>query len=293
MNARTTAIIVNWNGAVFIDKLLTGLTQAEVKAIIVVDNASRDDSLRIIQQHSNVHLISNGSNVGFGAAANRAIEASSTPYILLLNVDVEVMPNSVQKLEEFLDRTPDAGIVAPRLNFPDGSLQLSCRRFPKIPDLFLYLSFLDRIFPSGYRLNDQMHQHTMEVDQPMGAALMIRRLALEQTGAFDPQFFLYMEEVDLCERMKEAGWKIFYLPESQMIHIAGGSSKQNFEKSQLHYFESLIRYFRKRKTAAEVFMLRIYIALAMPVRFAVLLVRGRFQEAFFYLGMMYRIFTLK
>ncbi len=293
MASQTTAVIVNWNGAEFLEKLLAGVVQNQVQELVVIDNASSDASVQVIRNYPQVKLIQNPANLGFGTAANQGIESASTSYVLLLNVDMEVPAGSIQKLEEFLERTPQAAVVAPCLVFPDGRVQPSCRKFPTITGLFLYLSYLDRIFPSAYRLGKEMHKSTMDVDQPMGAALMIRRSVLDQTGLFDPQFFLYMEEVDLCERIKKAGWKIFYFPEVKMVHLAGGSAKQAFEKSQFYFFESTIRYFQKRISDGGLFLLRLSLSAAMPFRTLVLVLRGRFHEAAFCLKMMVRIFGLK
>jgi GT2 family glycosyltransferase len=127
----------------------------------------------------------------------------------------------------------------------------------------------------------------------MGAALLMRKEAFQKVGLFDPQFFLYMEEVDLPERVKKAGWKIYYLPDAKMIHHAGGSSDQDWDRSQTHFFESLIRYYRKRVGTAELFLLRMSVAAAMLIRAPVLMLRGQVRKAVFYLSMSARIWTLE
>lgn len=285
MPKNTTVIIVNWNGAQYLDRLLRSLEAQGPAEIIVVDNDSKDDSRRILAQHPEVKCVFNQQNVGFGSAANQAIELMSTPYLLLLNVDVEALPGSLEVLETFLDVHSDVAVVAPQLLFPDGTLQLSCRTFPTIPKLWFYLSYFDSIIPTGYRLKKDLHNQTMEVDQPMGAALMIRKNALDQVGLFDPQFFLYMEEVDLCERIRRKGWKIFYCHDAKMIHVAGGSSAQDWERSQRNYLRSVVLYFKKRVSTSKLILLRCSIAFALLVRSFVLLVCGKFRKAAFYLKM--------
>ena len=199
--AQTTVVIVNWNGASYLDQLIQSIQQEAPAQIVVVDNNSTDGSIAILKKFADVDVIENTENRGFGAAANQGIAVAETSNVLILNVDVYAMPGSITTLERFLAETSDAGAVAPRLSFPNGSLQLSCRNFPTPFTLFLYLSFLDRIFPSKYRLRAKDHQSTRSVEQPMGAAIMIRKKVLDQIGGFDETFFLYMEDVDLSKEL--------------------------------------------------------------------------------------------
>lgn len=135
-----------------------------------------------------------------------------------------------------------------------------------------------------------MHNRVMEVDQPMGAAMMFRKRVLEETGAFDPRFFLYMEEIDLCERIKGRGWKIYYLPQAQMIHHAGGSTNQDWERSQRQYFENVVRYFGKRMTGWKLKLSKCSLSAALVVRGAVQFLTGRFQKGRFYWKIAIRLF---
>jgi GT2 family glycosyltransferase len=244
--AQTTVVIVNWNGAAYLDQLIRSIQQEKPATIVVVDNNSTDPSITILQKFTDVHLIQNSENRGFAAAANQGIALANTPNVLILNADVLATPGSITALEKFLDEKNDAGAVAPRLSFPDGSLQLSCRNFPTPFTLFLYLSFLDRIIPTKYRLRAKDHQNTRSVQQPMGAAIMIRKKVLDQIGGFDETFFLYMEDVDLCERIIREGWKIYYNPAAEFIHDAGGSSRQDWYRSQADFVRSVFLYFRKK-----------------------------------------------
>ena len=278
----TTIVIVNWNGVRFLEPLLRSIRDSKPAAIIVIDNASTDGSLEYLRQQKGIKIIENQKNIGFGRAANQGIESSNTPHILLLNVDTEAMPGSIEKLEDFLNRNEEFSIVAPQLIFPDGSLQSSCRKFPTVLNYSLFLSFLDRLIPTGYRISKSKHEQPMHVDQPMGAVLMIRKSALDAVGNFDPQFSLYMEEVDLCKRMKEAGWQIFYLPEAKFIHHAGGSTGQDWERSQSLYFQNVMRYFQKHFGVSTVRKLRIALVPALLFRSLVLLLIGRFRQCRFY-----------
>ncbi|HJZ11115.1 MAG TPA: glycosyltransferase, partial [Acidobacteriota bacterium] len=171
MASQTTAVIVNWNGARFLKPLLESLGGENLAATILIDNASEDDSLKVAGVHREIRLIRNEANVGFGVAANQGIDSSQTPYVLILNADTEIVAGAVNELEQFLSNHPEAAIVAPKLLFSDGKLQSSCRTFPTILKYTLFLSYLDRVIPTGYRLSKKEHACLREVDQPMGAAL--------------------------------------------------------------------------------------------------------------------------
>ena len=278
----TTVVIVNWNGIRFLERLLSSIHNANPASIIVIDNTSNDGSLEYLRKQTGIKIIENEENIGFGRAANQGIEGSHTPYILLLNVDTEATPGSIERLEDFMNQNSEFSIVAPQLIFPDGRLQPSCRKFPTLLNYPLFLSYLDRLIPTGYRVSKRQHGQPMTVDQPMGAALMIRRSALEAVGNFDPQFSLYMEEVDLCKRMKDAGWQIFYLPEAKFVHHAGGSTKQDWERSQNFYFQNVMRYFQKHFGTSTVQKLRMVLVPALLIRSLVLLLVGRFRQSRFY-----------
>lgn len=289
MALKTTVVIVNWNGAEFLESLLRSVAKENPRETIVIDNASTDGSMEILSKFSGLRILSNSENLGFGKAANQGIEQALTPYVLILNADMQALSGSIDALEQFMEENPKTAIVAPQLLFPDKRIQPSCRSFPTIRGLFLYLSYLDRVVPSGYRLKGKDHSQLAEVDQPMGAALMFRKSVLDTVGMFDPRYFLYMEEVDLCERIKRRGWKIFYLPKAQIIHHAGGSTRQDWERSQRNFFESVVRYFRARSSTPKMIMLKCSLAVALVLRSIILLPCGRWRQSKFYFGMSFRI----
>jgi GT2 family glycosyltransferase len=280
-SSQTSIIVVNWNGAAFLPELLKSIDQEGNFKTVVIDNASSDESLEILSKFPDVLAIANPENRGYGSAANQGFEICTTPYILLLNADMKILPDSIRLMEQYLDSHPDVALVAPRLLFSDGNLQQSIRSFPTAWSIALYLSYLDRIFPSNYRKKAAEHSFTQEVDQPMGAAMMLRKVRLEEIGFFDPQFFLYMEDVDLCYRIKQKGYKIVYLPESKMIHQGGGSSQQDWERSQRNFLDSLVLYFKKH-APDEARKLRSLLPPALLIRSLLLLVLGRFRESGFY-----------
>jgi N-acetylglucosaminyl-diphospho-decaprenol L-rhamnosyltransferase len=282
-------VIVNWNGRQFLPSLLQSIRAAGPAEVILIDNSSSDGSQEYLRGQHGITLIENRENAGFGRAANQGLQITSTPYILLLNVDTQALNGSVELLEQFLNDNSGVGVVAPQLLFPDGKLQPSCRNFPSVWNYTLFLSYLDRVIPAGYLISKHEHKKLRKVDQPMGAVLMMRKSALEQIDWFDPQFSLYMEEIDLCKRMKEAGWEIFYLPEARFIHHAGGSTSQDWERSQKEYFQNVLRYFRKHFSESEMRRFLFLLPLALIIRATVSLVRGQFTKARFYLLESFRI----
>src|SRR5690242_8262545 len=176
-----------------------------------------------------VHLIANDTNPGFAAANNQAIRASRSRHILLLNPDTRIIHDAPAQLVAFLDGHPAAGAVGAKLYNPDGSLQQCCFRFPGMAQAALEFWPLNhRLLTSRlngrYPLRD--YNTPLEIDFPLGASLTLRRAALEQVGLLDEGYFMYCEEVDLCLRLRQAGWHIFLVPAAEIVHYGAQSSGQ-------------------------------------------------------------------
>lgn len=282
MASQSAVVVVNWNGAAFLQPLMESLEAQKPAEVVVVDNHSSDASTEIIARYPAAKAILNSCNAGFGSAANQGIEATQAPFILLLNADTRIQPGAMEILEHSLLENQDAAIAAPQLVSENGEIQKSLRRFPTVFRIFLYLSYLDRVIPSGYMLAPDEHLRAHSVEQPMGAALLFRRSALHQTGSFDPQFFMYMEEVDLCRRLHAAGWKIIFVPDAKVLHHEGGSSNQAWARTQTNYLESLLRFFKKHGTNFDLAALRFSIPVALMFRAVIQLFRGRLRAFAFY-----------
>src|ERR1700722_13610608 len=226
MSASLCIIIVSYNVR---DRLRDCLRDLSGQRVIVVDNASSDSSAAMVRaEFPAVELIANTDNRGFAAACNQGIAASTEEFILILNPDTLATPAALQALLDVMRAEPHAGACGPRIVNPDGSLQPSCRRFPTLPRLLLDEFGLGKLFPRSkffgdYRMTWWAHDQLREVDQLMGAALLLRRAALEQVGTFDERFFMYFEEVDLCLRLRDAGWKVLFVPAAKVIHHGGQS----------------------------------------------------------------------
>ncbi len=252
-----SVIVVNYNTGFLFERMFSALNAAGIDfklQIIVVDNASRDDSLTILHdRYPGVEVISNSVNVGFGRANNQAVAQARGRYILLLNTDAFVSSDTLAKTLKFMDSNPKCGVLGVKLVGEDGSLQCSCRYFPTPWNLFLTSTGFNRYFPN-VRLVDDMswdHGSVRECDWVPGCYYLVRREVIESLGLFDPRYFLYYEEVDHCRAVRGAGWSVVYFPFTQVVHIGGESAKtegaltkQSAQLSDLQ-IESELLYFRK------------------------------------------------
>ena len=248
-------IIVSWNVRRYVEQCLNALyaiPDSPTREIFVVDNASTDGTADCVAaSYPHVRLIRNSENVGFARANNQAIPLCRGRYLFLLNPDTEVLPHAVERLKKFLDEHPKVGVVAPQLLNSDRTIQPSCRTFPTILSHLWNCTFLDALFPKSrifgrYRMTGWNHTETRSVDQPMGAALVVRSEAVADAGMMDPAYFLLFDEVDWCLRIKKKGWEIFYLPDAQVIHHGGKSFGQRPNASNGKVFtESRNIYYSK------------------------------------------------
>ncbi len=253
---KLSIIIVSWNVR---EDLLTCLRSIKENKpsctfeVIIIDNASIDDTVDMAQKHfSEMKLIINHDNRGFAAANNQGLKISQGEYLLLLNPDTILHPKSLDILVRFLDSNEDVGACGPKLLNADGSTQSSVRCFPSFRGaLHRHTAFkFVGIFKGEYRkwlMYDFKNDKQRDVDQVMGAALMVRRSVTEQVGVMDERFFIYYEEVDLCYRIKQAGWRILYIPQAVITHLGGSSSAQIPVSKRIMAMTSLLKFFRKHR----------------------------------------------
>ncbi len=220
--------------------------------VIVVDNASSDGTSQLVQDcYPWVDLSAGTRNAGFSVAVNLGIQRARGRYLLILNPDTVIREHSIRTLYQFMEKTPDAGIVAPKLVFYDGNLQYSCRRFYNWRVLLLRRTPLGRIFRnssviSKHLMLDFNHETTAKVDWVLGACMLVRREAVESVGMMDERFFLYFEDVDWCYRMKQKRWDVYYHPEAVVVHDhARESAKSVLNRPFVAHLASLIRYYEK------------------------------------------------
>jgi len=246
--------IVNWNTKELLREGLQAIAQfppAEEYEILVVDNASCDGSVEMVaREFPQVKLIANQDNLFYAQANNQALAAAKGDLLLLLNPDVRVDAECLTRLCQFLRSHPEAAAVAPRLVFPDGRPQASCRAFPTPGVLLPAMLGLSRIFPfckicNAYRLAGFDPEKEQEVDQPMASAFLWRREGYEGIGGFDEGFPMFFNDVDLCLRLRLAGGKIFYLPTARAAHHHGAATIQRKREMIVQSHDALARFYHK------------------------------------------------
>jgi GT2 family glycosyltransferase len=219
--------------------------------IIVVDNGSEDGSQEAVRKaFPEVKLIENEANLGFARANNIGIRQSNGRYVCLVNSDVKILDGCIDTLCGYMDQNPSAGIVGPKIFWPDMTLQDSCRQFPSLWTSLCTALKLDRLFPrSAFFAGEHMfyfaHDELRRVDFLAGCFLAIRRVALDQVGLFDEQFFIYAEEMDLCKRFWNAGWGIIFDPGAGAIHYHGASSSREPLRFSIEQQNAVLKYWRK------------------------------------------------
>jgi len=247
-------VIVNWNAVKHLARCLASVYAAlsrerHLRAeVIVVENASTDGSARVVKRDfPQARLIENSVNLGFAAANNQAISEAKGTYVLLLNPDTDVGLRSLGALVDFMQEHPEAGAAGSRLLSPDGGLQHSCSPSPTLFREFWRLLHLDWIRPYGiYDMTGWQLDSPREVEVLQGACLIVRRQALDEVGLLDEDYFIYTEEVDLCFRLRSVGWKLFWVPQAEVVHYGGQSTGQAAETMFLQLYRSKVVYFRKR-----------------------------------------------
>jgi len=195
---------------------------------IVVDNASTDGSVEWLRENCpNISLIANDRNIGFGRANNLGIPLLKGRYVLLLNTDAFVAPDTLRKTIAYMDEHPRCGVLGVKLLGRDGSLQPSCRYFPTPWNVFLAQTGLNRVFKNARLVDDMAWDHATvrQCDWVPGCYYLTRREIIDRFGLFDPRYFLYYEEVDHCRALKQAGWEVTYFPDTAVVHLGGESAK--------------------------------------------------------------------
>jgi GT2 family glycosyltransferase len=211
-------------------------------------------------------VLENSHNSGFAAANNQGIRRARGEFVLLLNPDTEILPGSLQAMVDFMRATPRAGAAGGCLVNPDGSLQASASPSPTLARELWRLIHLDRLRPlSLYPLTEWSAGGPRSVDVVQGAALILRRSALDEVGFLDEDYFMYTEEVDLCYRLRRSGWEVFWLPHAKVLHWGGQSTRQRRSEMFLRLYESKVIFFRKRhgRLAALAYKLILVLA-ALP-----------------------------
>ncbi len=263
-----SVIIVAWNVKDLLRQCLSSLlwqTQQDIDfEVIVIDNASSDGTVEMIEKDfSQVKLIANQQNKGFAAACRQGAEIARGDFLLFLNDDTQVFDHTLDKTVNYLKQHPQTAVLGCRILNSDGSLQPSVRKLPTLFDQLVVLSKLHNFFPrllAGYLQLDFNYQKTQAVEQVMGAYFLTPRIVWQRLEGFDPNFYLWFEEVDYCARARQAGFKVVYLAEAEIIHQGGASFGQlKALPEQIIFNRSLLYYAKKHWPRWHYFLLWLFI----------------------------------
>lgn len=272
------AVVVNYNAGDHLEACLVSLAAEGVEPVLVVDNGSRDGSRAVVDSVGALWLES-GGNLGYGRAANLGAadpRLAGAEHLLVCNPDLEILPGCVAVLADTLASDPPVGIVGPRLSNPDGSLYPSARTFPDLVDAVGH-GLLGLIAPANrftrrYRLLDWDHRDRAEVDWVSGACFLVRRSAWESVGGFDPAYFMFFEDTDLCERLGQryGAQACVYVPGAQVVHAEGQARARHPVWMLREHHRSAYRYLRRHYP-----LLTPLLALALAGRYLLLRLLGR------------------
>ncbi|MDH6108526.1 N-acetylglucosaminyl-diphospho-decaprenol L-rhamnosyltransferase [Kitasatospora sp. MAP12-15] len=288
--ATVDVVIVNWNTGPALRACLRSIERTdrsvlEVGAVVVVDNASRDRSAdRLEPSALPLSIVRNRENRGFAAGCNQGAAHRTGDYLLFLNPDTELYPDTLRTVGEFLS-TPaaaDVGILGGRILDARGRPGISCSRFPTLPILFGKMTGLDRMLPTVFpphHLGPAETRRSGPVDQVIGAFYLVRRPLFEQLGGFDQRYFLYYEEVDLALRARQCGWRSYYLGEARIYH-AGNTSTDQVRGRRLSYsLRSRTLYSRRHWSRGQAGLLVVLtFAVELPARLARAVLHGSRAE---------------
>jgi GT2 family glycosyltransferase len=280
-----TVCIVNWNGAQWLPDCLESLRKVQGlrKEVIVVDNASSDESVKLVREmFPEVRLVVNGENRGFARANNQAMRLARGRCFFLLNNDAALREGCLESLVRFLDERPQAGMVAGHLENADGSTQFLYYpvTLPSLASLTADLFWLNRIWPRnrlgrGKLARDWDPSRPSRMEQIPGACMLVRREAVEVVGLFDEGYSLWYEDVDLCARFLRAGWESWYVPDAHILHRGGASAGLlDFSTRWLLRFPSMLRYAKRYFTPARYRMLKLAVGLVLLLRFPIVIGAG-------------------
>jgi GT2 family glycosyltransferase len=279
-----------------VDHLLRSDLSGRDLSVFIVDNGSGDDSVaQIARRFPEVPLIVSRQNLGFAGGNNLALRQvlATVPagvdrddsFVLLLNSDVEVEPDALAHCLAFMRQHPDVGVVGPKVLLPDGRLDLACRRgFPTPARAFWKLTGLARRFPhnprfTGYNLTHLDEDTTTEVDSVVGAFMLVRLHAIDQAGLLDDEFFMYGEDLDWAYRIKEHGWRVFYVAEARVLHLKGASSRRQSYRMIYEFYRAMWLFHRKHYGPRSRFLLNWLVLAGIVTRGGLAMVVNAFRPA--------------
>jgi N-acetylglucosaminyl-diphospho-decaprenol L-rhamnosyltransferase len=251
---RWAAVVINYEAgpalACCVESLLSDTSAGGAPQVVVVDNGSADGSTTVIEETSVVSVLRSGENLGYARAANLGIAATDAPVVAVCNPDLEVQSGTAAAILARFDAEPDLAAVGPMLRNPDGTIYPSARSVPRLPDAvghgLLGLVWRTNRFTRRYRQLDANPHRRRDVDWVSGAAIWLRRDALAAVGGWDERYFMYVEDVDLCWRLRRAAWRVGYEPGGVATHVQGATTAKHPYRMIAEHHRSLLRFAAKR-----------------------------------------------
>ena len=266
-----SVVVVTYNSEQHIETCLSHL-EGRGHEVVVVDNASSDGTVELVRRRfPDVRVIPLEENIGYGAANNVGIDATTGPYVLVLNPDAWPLGDAIERLVDAAEASPHAAIVAPRLLDELGTHRPSVRGFPTVWRLATTYLFLRYLAPRSRNLNAFWGagvdtRSRVAVEWVIGAAMLVKREALEEAGSFDPSFFMYMDETDLAFRLHRHGWEVLYDPQPEFVHLRGRSTRQRPFEMNREIMRSHVRFLDKHHGRASAERGRRVLLAAMRLR---------------------------
>lgn len=259
---------------------LESLDKTGVEQVVVVDCESTDGSVEAVRDQRPDVKVMALTNVGFGRAANAGVARTDKPYVVVANADTRFDPESIQAMVTAAGMSEDIGAIGPEVQFPDGRPQSSARTFPTLGQAaghaLLGLWWPKNRWTRTYRQLDVDNTEAREVDWLSGCALLLRRTAFDEVGGFDPGYWMYVEDVDLGYRLREAGWRIRYEPAAQVTHRVGAStSKKRRTKMVVAHAKSLDRFYGRAYNQGVGRLARPFVRMGLVLWIALVLVWDR------------------
>ena len=250
-----TVVVVNWNSGEDLTSCARSVVESAGEAtveLIVVDNCSRDESTEFaLKACPEIRIVRNAVNRGFGAAANQGMRIARAPWIFLLNPDARVSEGTFAGLAKVATEHRRAGAIGVLTRDEEGSIYPSARKVPGYAEAAahaLVSPFVpDNAWSRAYTMADWDRASERMVDWVSGSSVLLRRVALDEVGLFDEQFFMYVEDLDLCTRMRNAGWEVWFSPEMEVVHRIGSVTRGK-RRMTVEHSKSMYRYFVKHRS---------------------------------------------
>lgn len=259
--ADLSIVIVNWNTRELLLRCLADLGPALPglsHEVWCVDNGSQDGSVEAVQSRfPQVHIITNSENLGYARAVNQALAKATGRYILLLNTDASPHRDALHHLLSFLEGHPEAAAAGGQLLNVDGSRQNSIANFPSLATELLNKFLLRLVFPRRFPGKRRDYPAPIEVESLVGACLLVRAEAIARIGPLDEAFFFFLEETDWCYRMRQVGYKVYYVPHAKITHLQGASARGLEAEAKIEYHRARMRFFQKHRGPLPTIMLAV------------------------------------